>query len=102
MTHEEMIEVLEERLVEVKKIKEFFAPPSKMPQDLTREEAALQYFIGVGERMLKKCSICNGKKEWFVKSANTMYPCQDCNETGYIIDSEKLLDYILTFLKEGE
>ena len=45
------------------------------------------------------CPVCNGKKEWYCKTAECMYPCQDCNETGYIdkpkIDEEKLANMIL-------
>lgn len=33
----------------------------------------------------KICPICNGKKEWFVKTAGCMYPCQECEETGFIV-----------------
>ena len=47
--HRRYVEILKERQVEVRKIKTFFAPPSKMPKDLIREDDALQYFIGVGE-----------------------------------------------------
>ena len=52
--HRRYVEILKERQVEVRKIKTFFAPPSKMPKDLIREDDALQYFIGVGERMTKE------------------------------------------------
>ena len=38
------------------------------------------------ENIYKKiCSVCNGKKEWYCKTAKCMYPCQDCNGTGYMI-----------------
>ena len=38
------------------------------------------------------CPICEGKKEWYCKTAGCMYPCQDCNETGYIIKEDNKMD----------
>ena len=45
------------------------------------------------ERLMKQftqCTVCAGKGWWFVKAANSNYPCQECGETGWIVAKKAL------------
>jgi len=52
--------------------------------EITEEDLNRVGYVKEVQERLKICPICKGKKEWYCKTASCMYPCQDCNETGYV------------------